>query len=83
MPGLSATPKNPFDIVQSDDGDREDVVKTLVAVDEALRKLRLKIAAASKTPEKQALLRDDFDKLLDRRSFLTLITPSADMGADA
>lgn len=83
MPGLSATPKNPFDVVQSADGDREYVVKTVTAVDEALRKLRLKIAAAGKTPEKQALLRDDLDKLLDRRSFLTMFTPVADMGADA
>lgn len=83
MPGLSTPKANPFDVVQSADGDRSYTVPSIPAVDEALRKLRLKIAAAGKTPDKQALLRDDLDKLLDRRSFLTLITPVADMGADA
>jgi hypothetical protein len=83
VPGLSASPRNPFDIVQSADGDREYIVKTLAAVDEALRKLGLKIAAAAKTPDKQAALREDRDLLLDRRNFLELLEPTADMGVDA
>lgn len=82
MPGLSTPKANPFDVVQSADGDRSYTVPTISAVDEALRKLRLKIAASVKTPDKQVELRDDFDRLLERRSYLSLVTPTVDLGAE-
>ena len=73
MPGLS-TPKqeNPFDFVQSLDGDRQYRVPSIAAVDKQIKVLLRQIAAAGEFPKRQEAFREDINLLLDRRSFLLL-----------
>ncbi len=71
MPGLS-TPKslNPFDFVQSANGDRQYFVPDLKAVDKEIKVLMRRIKAKTEFPELQAEFLDDVDALLSRRLYL-------------
>jgi hypothetical protein len=78
VPGLS-TPKqqNPFDFVQSANGERQYFAPTVQAVDKEIKTLMRRIKAKSEFPQLQAEFMDDVNDLLSRRLYLMTLAGKA------